>query len=208
MNRTLMVALHGVGASARILADALGPLSPLAEIVALDGPEPFDGGGIGRQWFSVAQVTDANRAERIAAALPPLLDRLDRLARERGLAREDIVLLGFSQGAILTLAMVAQGLHPGRAVAIAGRLAVPPIRVRGRGSELLLISDRIDPVMPAALTVAAAARLAKAGHHIEHVQTDGVGHAIAPATLDVVAGWLAATSPDRTAFDTVKGQSS
>jgi len=144
MTRPLIVALHGVGSSARDMAAALSPLRAVADVVALDGGDPFDGGGSGRQWFSVHGVTEANRSRRVLDAVPPLLDRLDRLAAERGVAREDLVLLGFSQGAIMALAMVAQGLHPGPAIAIAGRLAAPVIPAGGDPATVLLVHDSDD----------------------------------------------------------------
>jgi phospholipase/carboxylesterase len=195
VSRPLIVALHGVGSSARDIAVALAPLEPVAEVVTLDGGEPYDGGGSGRQWFSVARVTEGDRPMRVASALPRLLDRLDRLAHDHGTTREDLVLLGFSQGAIMTLALVARGLHHGRAVAVAGRLAAPVAPMDGRGALLLLVHDSADRVMAPILSKDAAARLAAAGHHVQLAHTDGVGHGIGPATVAAVADWLAATAP-------------
>jgi len=111
---------------------ALAPLEGVADVVALDGCEAFDRGGPGRQWFSIAGVTEANRPIRVAIALSRLLDRLDKLARDRGVERDALTFGGFSQGAIMTLAMLAQGLHAGRTVAIAGRPAVPVRVAAGR----------------------------------------------------------------------------
>lgn len=194
MTRPLVVALHGVGSSARDMATALSPLRAVADVVALDGGDPFDGGGSGRQWFSVHGVTEANRSRRVLDAVPPLLDRLDRLAAERGVAREDLVLLGFSQGAIMALAMVAQGLHPGPAIAIAGRLAAPVIPAGGDPATVLLVHDSDDSYMPAALSEVAKARLAAAGHNVNLARTVGVSHGIGPATFTAIADWLAATA--------------
>jgi phospholipase/carboxylesterase len=197
MSRPLIVALHGVGSSARDMAAALAPLQAFAEVVALDGRDPFDGGGAGRQWFSIAGVTEADRPARVAEALPSLIGRLDLLAEERGLAREEMVLLGFSQGAIMTLAMVAQGLHPGRAVAIAGRLAAPVVQAGDRPASVLLIHDSADRIMPVALSADAAAQLSAAGHHVKLIGTDGIGHSIGFPTTSAIADWLATTDSSR-----------
>jgi phospholipase/carboxylesterase len=196
----LIVALHGVGSSAHDMAAALAPLQAFAEVVALDGRDPFDGGGAGRQWFSVSGVTEADRPERVAEALPSLVDRLDKLARDRGLRREDLLLLGFSQGAIMTLAMVAQGLHPGRAVAIAGRLAAPVVLAGDRPASVLLVHDSVDRVMPAALSANAASQLSAAGHHVKVIGTDGIGHSIGSPTTSAIADWLATTDSSRNDF--------
>lgn len=205
MSRPLIVALHGVGATARDLAAALVPLEALAELVALDGRDPFDGGGAGRQWFSVTGVTEADRPLRIAEALPSLVGRLDRLAKERGMKREDLVLLGFSQGAIMTLAMVAQGLHPGRAIAIAGRLAAPVVPAGDRPASLLLVHDNADRVMPPRLSIDAAAQLSAAGHHVDLIRTDGIGHGIASPTNSAIADWLITTDASRNDLSLIKG---
>lgn len=195
MTRPVIVALHGVGSSGANMAAALRPLEAQAHVVALDGIDPFDGGGSGRQWFSVAGVTEADRPLRVAGALPGLLRRLDRLAEGYGLARRDLVLLGFSQGAIMTLAAVAQGLHPGRAIAVAGRLAAPVARPI-EPADLLLIDDRDDRVMPSALSDDAAARIAAAGHRVDRFHTAGIGHGIGSATTEAIATWLT-TSANR-----------
>jgi phospholipase/carboxylesterase len=205
MSRPLIVALHGVGSSGRDMGAALAPLAPIADVIALDGCEPFDGGGRGRQWFSVSGVTEADRPRRVAGALPRLIKRLDQLAQDHGVAREDLVLLGFSQGAIMTLAMVAQGLHAGRAIAIAGRLAAPVVPVELRHASLLLIGDSADRVMPQGLSQDAAERLRAAGHHVELSLTDGIGHGIGSQTLSSIASWLVATAVPRADALTTEG---
>ncbi|WP_395943370.1 hypothetical protein [Brevundimonas sp.] len=203
MSRPLLVALHGVGSSARDMAAALAPLERITDVVALDGCEPFEGGGRGRQWFSVSGITETDRPMRVAAAMSRLLDRLNRIAQDHGVALEALVPIGFSQGTIMTLAMVAQGHHIGRAVAIAGRLAAPVVPAAGQPSSLILIHDSADRVMPPRLSEEAAASLTTAGHHVHLTRTDGIGHGIGPATIAAIADWLAATaaSPATTSIE-------
>lgn len=197
MSRPLIVALHGVGSCGQDIASALSPLKQFAEVIALDGDQPFDGGGIGRQWFSISGVTEANRPGRVAGALPALSRRLDRLAKDHGVAGRDITLLGFSQGAILTLAMVAQGRHTGAAVAVAGRLVGPAVAARDQAARLLLVHDSDDQVMPPSLSETAGTMLAAAGHRVDLARTRGIGHGIGPATIETVVDWLAANASIR-----------
>jgi len=197
MSRPLLVALHGVGANARTMAAVLAPLEQVADVVALDGCEAFDRGGSGRQWFSIAGVTEANRPMRVAAALPRLLDRLDQLARDRAVDRDALILVGFSQGAIMTIAMVAQGLHKGRAVAIAGRLAAPVLAPTCESASLLLVHDLDDQMMPFTLADGAAARLGAAGYQVVLRHTEGVGHGVGQPTTAAISDWLAATPAPR-----------
>jgi phospholipase/carboxylesterase len=187
------------------MAAALAPLESIADVVTLDGTDPFDGGGRGRQWFSISGVTEQDRPLRVAEALPALLTRLDELASSRSLAREDMVVLGFSQGAIMTLAMVAQGLHPGRAIAIAGRLASSVVEAGNQASALLLIHDGLDRVMPATLSDEAGARLSAAGHSVKLIRTDGNGHGIGPSTIKAIAEWLNTTDAFRANSNLIEG---
>lgn len=195
MSRPVLVALHGVGSTDVQISSALKPLEEVADVLVLPGPDPFDGGGAGRQWFSIAGVTEENRPARAAAALEQLLPRLDQLAGARGMLRDELVLLGFSQGAILTLGAVASGAHRGAAVAIAGRLATPIVPAEDRPGNVLLVHDRNDPVMPVQLAAAAAEELARAGHDVDRVLTTGIGHSIGPATLTAVYDWLGSLPP-------------
>ena len=205
MSRPLIVALHGVGSSARDMAAALAPLATVADVVVLDGTEPFDHGGSGRQWFSVIGVTEDDRPLRVAGALPALLSRLDQVAAEHDVARDELVLLAFSQGAIMTLAMIAQQLHRGRAIAIAGRLAAPVKSPADQPATLLLIHDRADHVMPPHLADEAKAKLVAAGHRVDLAHTNGIGHGIGPATITAIADWLAATASCQATSTLIEG---
>jgi len=189
MTRPIIVALHGVGASADDLKAALQPLDAVAEVIALPGPDPFDRGGTGRQWFSISGVTEANRPDRVAAALPPLLARLEALAAERDVPSHQLILLGFSQGAIMTLAAVAGGFRVERAIAVAGRLAAP-VRQPATPVSVLLVHDQGDPVMPVSLSAEASAALTQGGHRVEAVTTNGLGHRIGAATISAILDWM------------------
>lgn len=190
MTRPVIVALHGVGSTDSELELALRRLGAVADVIVLPAPHPFEGGGSGRQWFSVEGVTEENRSARAAAALEVLLPRIDAVASARNIVRDELVLLGFSQGAILTLGAVASGAHRGAAIAIAGRLAGPVVDAGEHPASVLLVHDLADPVMPVELSANAAQNLASAGHRVERAVTTGIGHSIGAATLIIVTDWL------------------
>lgn len=180
---TRVVFLHGVGSSGagmRPLAEALGLMADVP-----DGPQPFDMGP-GRQWFSVKGITEENRPARIAAALPGFRAMIEGLGDPA-----QTVLIGFSQGAIMALHAVADGL-PARAVfALSGRLA-GPVPARTDWPDITLLHGTADPVIPAALAQATAGWLTTAGAAPTLRLFDGLGHSVDDRGLSHLRDALAA----------------
>lgn len=191
--RRLIVLLHGVGSCAADLAPIarfLAEAAPDARVLVPDGFQPFDGGGSGRQWFSVAGVTPANRAARVDAALPPLLDWIEARRQEAGVPPAAVALFGFSQGSIMGLAAAARGAALGAVVAVAGRLVDPVVSASASSPRLLLLHGLADGVIPAAEGQEAAERLAAAGYDVTFRTEPGHGHGVSPDQARQAAAWL------------------
>jgi phospholipase/carboxylesterase len=197
---SLVILLHGVGsrgADLAPLADYLAPSLPGAAFEAPDGPEPFDQGGPGRQWFSISGVTEANRAGRIAAARPAFDAAVSALIERHGLSGhlERVALLGFSQGAIMALDAIASGRwRPGAVIGFSGRLATPEPLTPSPRTKVLLLHGTADPVIPVAEAQSAHQRLSAAGADISLRLQQGLGHSISRDGLDLAAAHLARLS--------------
>lgn len=182
----LLVLLHGVGgrgADLMPLAEALRAEFPQSAVVAPDAPHPFDGGGPGRQWFSLAGINEANRAERVAAVLPGLLEWLKATQRRLGVGRAAMALGGFSQGAILALeaVQVEDGIA-GRVLAFSGRYATLPT-LAPRQTTLHLFHGGADPVIDASHARGALAALAVLDGDATLDIAEGIGHQLHPALV-------------------------
>lgn len=188
--------LHGVGASANAMqpvAQALAKGLPTAAVVALNGYDPFDLGGNGRQWFSVKGITEDNRPARVEAALPRVDQAIATEEARLGLTRRKTVILGFSQGAILALHMAASSPNPPMAViALAGRLAGPPSPAPQPRPPVLLSHGAMDAVIQVAHMDAAATALREAGCLVQTLQIPGLGHAIHPQQIERTLHFLTA----------------
>lgn len=178
-----VIFLHGVGGSG-------ASMQPLAEALSLtvpahcpDGPEPFDMGP-GRQWFSVKGVTEANRPERIAAALPAFTRSLEAFGDPR-----DSVLIGFSQGAIMALHAVASGLPVAAVFALSGRLA-GPVSARTDWPPITLLHGDADTVMPPKIARQTAGWLQDAGAEPVLQVFAGLGHSIDNRTVTAIRSGL------------------
>ena len=181
----LVILLHGVGSNGQnmmALADGWRPSLPGVVFVGPDAPFAFEGGH-GRQWFSIAGVTDRNRSQRIEAARQDF-DRVIRMQIERH-GFEDrldrVVFVGFSQGSMMLLDAVVSGRWPVAAgIAFSGRLASPPPFEPSRGTKVLLIHGASDGVVPATETVQAAATLRACGLRTRRKINASIGKSITP----------------------------
>ncbi len=188
--RQLVLLFHGVGASPEGF-QALAPALARDDrwVVAVRSPFASDLGA-GWQWFSVLGVTEANRSERIAAVLPRFADTVRRWQAHTGLLPAQTVLAGFSQGAIMSLESTQTGEPLAtRVVAMSGRFATPP-RQAPAGVVWRFIHGDQDPVIPAAFSSQAAQQLQALGADARVDQLPGLGHAIDPRALALLAGAL------------------
>jgi phospholipase/carboxylesterase len=198
--QALVLLLHGVGASAQSmapLARALAARLPGVTVVTPDGTYPFDLGSAGRQWFSVAGVTEDNRRARVAAALPDIEALLDQECELAGVSRDRAAVVGFSQGAILTLHLAASSDRPPAvAVALAGRLAAGPVHIgRGPRPAVFISHGANDAVMAVADGRRAAAALADLGCDAEFELIPGHGHSIDARQINSVSAFLSERLP-------------
>ncbi len=102
----MVILLHGLGADgqdlielAPVMAQGLGDVV----FIAPDAPYPCDMAPMGRQWYSLQDWTPESM-QKGAAQVFPLLDEFILLQLQRyGLKYSDLVLSGFSQGAMMAL---------------------------------------------------------------------------------------------------------
>ena len=192
----LMLLFHGVGSNAQDLVPlgrVLAAEFPAAFIVSVDAPLPAGTGG-GRQWFSVAGITEENRPERVASALPAFLQAVAHWQKEAGVGTDAVALIGFSQGAIMALESTRdRPAIAGRVVAIAGRFAQLPA-TPNEGTTLHLFHGKLDPVIPYGFTVEAAQHLVRLGADVTADVIPGIGHQvddeIAELMIERLRGYL------------------
>jgi len=171
----LVLLFHGVGATPADMASVgrrAALTLPHAMVVSIAAPQPSDFGR-GLQWFSVQGVSEENRIARVGTALPVFVETIQWWQREARIDAARTTLIGFSQGAIMSLAATQLDAPPAyRVLAIAGRLA-SPIAAHQSAVNMHLFHGENDPIIPLQHSLAALSRF------------DAVG---ASATLDTFAG--------------------
>jgi phospholipase/carboxylesterase len=178
-----IVFLHGVGSSGAAMRPLAQALGVTIESHFPDGPHAFDMGP-GHQWFSVRGITEANRPERAAAALPDLMAMLQALG-----PTEETLLIGFSQGSIMALHAAAAGLPLAGVIAIAGRLA-GPVAPLATWPPITLLNGERDTMMPPPIALATAGWLRAAGAAPVAQILPGLGHSVDHQVIDAIRAAL------------------
>jgi phospholipase/carboxylesterase len=188
----LALLFHGVGSSAANLvplAELVAQARPDAMVVSVDGPHPSNLGR-GREWFSVVGVTEENRPQRIAEALPLFRDTVAHWQLVSGLGADQTTLIGFSQGSIMSLEATQAGDAPAaRIIALAGRFA-QPVRRAPSGVRFHFIHGAADPVIPPRFSIEAAQSLEKLGASTTVDLVPDLGHGIDMRVAKLVTGHL------------------
>lgn len=195
----LVVFLHGYGADGTDLlglADPMGPHLPGVAFVAPDAPERCAGGGFGFQWFPIPWLDGSPQAAAeagLAAAAVDLDAFLDRMLADEGLTPDRLVLLGFSQGAMMSLHVAPRReKEVAGIVAISGRLLRPEVlgvEARVKPPVLLIHGDQ-DPVVPFSDMGKAGDALVAAGFPTYGHVMKGTGHGIAPDGLGIALRFI------------------
>lgn len=195
----LIVFLHGYGADGSDLlglADPMAPHLPGMAFVAPDAPERCAGGGFGYQWFPIPWLDGSSQAAADAGLEASTLDLdafLDARLDEEGLTADRLVLVGFSQGAMMSMHVAPRrSREVAGIVAISGRLLRPELLVaeaRVKPPVLLIHGDQ-DPVVPFADMGKAGDALSAAGFPTYGHVMKGTGHGIAPDGLGVALQFI------------------
>jgi len=195
----LVVFLHGYGADGADLlglADVLAPHLPGVGFLAPDASERCVGGGFGFQWFPIPWLDGSpmDLAEAgLDAAAADLHGFLDARLEEAGLSPDRLVLIGFSQGAMISLHVA-----PRRAAALAGVVAISgrllrPERLAAEAvvkPPVLLMHGDQDQVVPFADMSTAGEALVAAGFPTYGHVMQGTGHGIAQDGLGAALQFL------------------
>jgi phospholipase/carboxylesterase len=185
--KQLFILLHGVGARSSDLlplAQKFRDVFPHAAFLLPDGTFPFDGGGTGRQWFSIRGVSEENRVTRVAEAIPALHALVHQAQDRFNVLQSDTALAGFSQGAIMALEFsIAHDGHVGRVLAFSGRFAKLPEKAPEL-TTLHLFHGEDDPVISVHHAEAAFERLTQLNGDATLDLAESVGHEINPSLAD------------------------
>ncbi len=185
--RRLLVFLHGAGSTPETFAPvaiAWQLKFPGATAAIVEGLRPCTSNA-GRDWFDGRGIS-TDRAARIEAAGIELSDRLRALQCDTAIAPADTVVVGFSQGATVALALARQ--QPAAAsivVSYAGQLARPIAPGERVEATVHLLHGELDSVVPAVHAERAFRGLQATGSDVTLDIVADESHSIGQAMINV-----------------------
>lgn len=198
--RKVVLMLHGLGSNGQ---DLMGLAPFLAQdlpgdvlFLSPDAHQPCDmapPGYGGYQWFSLKSFEPDFMLAGARAAEPDVNDYIDAILEQTGLSDSDLVLLGFSQGTMMSLFAAARRKKPvAGVIGYSGALLGPDL-IKDSAMQrfpVLLVHGSNDDVVPVSAYHTAHAALEEAGYAVEGMVVDGLAHSIDEAGIACGAAFL------------------
>lgn len=190
-----VVVLHGRGADERDLLPIAAELPDALHVLSARAPDRL---GPGYTWYDLdlsdgglhASQPDADGFRR---SLDRVASFVDAAVDAYGLAPDGVGLLGFSQGAVTSLATLAERPRHPWVVALNGYLPAshddPEVLRAAAGTPVFVGAGEHDQVIPPERAEQAAGTLREAGLDVTF-ETYPVGHGTTPDEVADVAAWV------------------
>ena len=191
---SLIVLLHGIGASGDDLiglADAWADALPHTVFHSPNAPLHFDDAPFGYQWYS--RRTDQSRVSGLYEVEGTVNAYVDDLLARYELAPARCVLVGFSQGSIVSLHVAPRRKEAlGGVVSFSGRMVTADTlrEELANRTPICLVHGAEDPVLPSEGTVEGAATLSELDVPHELHILPGLGHAIDARGLEKASQFI------------------
>ena len=189
ISNKLVVFLHGYGADGKDLIDLANPFSmamPNATFISPDAPHPCSMSPSGREWFPIDQIpTGAIKASE------NLISLIQYEAKSLNLSFKDVILIGFSQGAMMSLqCLLINNQQFAAIIGYSGALIVENVEaannqiINGKhnfaNTPVLLVHGEKDEVVPFQSLINSKKLLNNIGFNVQTLSRPNLGHGIDP----------------------------
>jgi phospholipase/carboxylesterase len=190
----LFFIFHGWGADGGNLLDIGVSFSyafPDAEIHLPNGIEPCSANPNGHQWFNLESWDKKALTPGVEKAAILVTEYIRETSEHAGIDAKNIVLIGFSQGAMLAIHLgLTQPNLCNSVVAFSGHLIQFPDQVIADPPRCILIHGEEDDVVPVELMKESHKVLKEKGITVEGYCMDNLGHSISQEGLDLATQFL------------------
>jgi phospholipase/carboxylesterase len=183
--KQLVITLHGLGANGDNLLDIAKVMNRFiasTHFVSPNAPHPYDAYPEGcYQWFSVADRSPEKILAGAKSAEKFLNEFIDRQLKRFNLSEKDLIVVGFSQGAMMALHTCLRRKNPAAlVVGFSGSLIAPELlssEIKSR-PDVLLIHGTDDQIVPVSKIYEAEQYLKDNNVPVNAYTYDNIGHSI------------------------------
>jgi phospholipase/carboxylesterase len=195
----LVVFLHGYGADGNDLiglAPFFAQALPNAAFVAPNAPERCSM-GVGYQWFGITNLDPSMMRAGVRNAAPILDVFLDDALKARGLGYDQLALIGFSQGTMMSLDRTMRRGDAAAVVGFSGMVTDPASALPKDAPHppVLLVHGTADNIVPFSRLGESEHALETAGFPVETLERPGLAHGIDQEGATRAARFLMAHLP-------------
>lgn len=182
--KQLVIMLHGVGADGENLIDLANSFQnvlPDAHFIAPNAPFPYENAPIGYQWFSLNDRREETLLKGMNTTMPILNEFIDQQLKRFNLLENKLILIGFSQGTMMSLHISFRRENSFAAViGFSGSLVGDQVLAKEIKSRppVLLIHGEEDNVVPFGLMLYSSRALKKLSIPVITYECEGLGHMI------------------------------
>lgn len=193
----LVILCHGYGSNGDDLIGLVPHFQrvlPNAVYISPNAPEPCFGAPMGFQWFALSTLSKEERLTGTLKAAPILDHFIDQKLEEYDLQDKDLILVGFSQGTMMSLHVgLRRKSDIGGIIGFSGAMTLPEDWQKEITSHppVVLIHGDMDNVVPIQLMYAANEALKSININVDHHISRGIQHSIGPDGLQKALEFLA-----------------
>ncbi|MBO4405767.1 MAG: dienelactone hydrolase family protein [Alphaproteobacteria bacterium] len=177
--KNLIFMFHGYGSdkdNLQIIGEKFAEALPAAEIHLANGIEPC-AESRGFKWFSMNSDDLKDWESAFSKNVPQIMDYINSVKDAKNLGCRDIILSGFSQGAMLSLSLGIY--HNVKAViAFSGLILAPDKFLKNSETKVLLAHGSNDSVIPVSAVDFTKSALEKFNIDVQVAIAPGLDHAI------------------------------
>jgi len=191
----LLVFLHGIGSDGNDLISLTKHLQhefPNIYFASPHGIEDYEHGPNAYQWFSLTDRELAVLQRELTRITPSVLAIIESKLNSLELTWRDVILVGFSQGAMLTLYLtLTRSQRFNCAVAFSGSLIAPSMLPEYLNkTPICLIHGTADQVVPHESMVLAKKKLDVLNFETEAYSLDNIAHTIDAKGLELLKTFI------------------
>jgi phospholipase/carboxylesterase len=194
--KQIVILLHGLGADGNDLfglVQYFQEVLPEAYFISPDAPFACDMAPFGKQWFSLQDRSEAALVKEVKASAVVINQFIDQLLEKFELNDNQVALIGFSQGSMLSLYTALRRPKALMGVlAYSGALLAPNSLATELVSKLpiCLLHGKQDNIVPFEAFEEALAALQKYKVEVHGYSSEHLGHGIDPSGVEIGTRFL------------------